>query len=312
MRFLDALRPAIAVVGPTAVGKTEISLRLAQRLEGEIISADSRLFYRKMDIGTAKPNRVELERVTHHLIDVANPDEIWNLAGYQKAAVQEIARIQERGHLPILVGGTGQYVWSVIEDWIIPAQAPDLGLRQALEHWASEIGPQELYNRLSTLDPEAAAHIEAGNVRRTIRALEVIFRTGKRFSEQRLKGASPFQWLIIGLIRSREELYQRVDERIEAMIAQGFIDEVRELLARGYSAELPTLSAIGYREIGAYLRGEISLADAVMLMKRLTRQFVRRQANWFKADDPRIHWFQCDVSSADEIERFIRDAMAEY
>jgi tRNA dimethylallyltransferase len=309
MRFLDAPRPAIAVVGPTAVGKTEISLQLAERLGGEIISADSRLFYRKMDIGTAKPSRAELGRVTHHLIDVANPDEIWNLAGYQGAAIGEIARIQARGHLPLLVGGTGQYIWSVIEDWIIPAQAPDERLRQALEHWAAEIGAQALYDRLAGIDPQAAAHIEARNVRRTVRALEVIFSTGRRFSEQRLKGESPYQWLIVGLIRPREELYRRVDQRIEAMIAQGFIDEVRDLLERGYSADLPTLSAIGYREIGAYVRGEMSLVDAVVLIKRLTRQFVRRQANWFKPDDPRIHWFECNENSTDEIEHYIRTAV---
>jgi tRNA dimethylallyltransferase len=308
MRFLEAPSPAIAIVGPTAVGKTEISLRLAERLKGEIISADSRLFYRGLDIGTAKPTAAELRRAPHHLIDVADPDEIWSLAVFQQEACAEIARIQARGHLPLLVGGTGQYVWSVIEDWKIPAQEADTRLRQALERMAAEIGYQEMYERLKKIDPAAAAHIEMRNVRRTVRAFEVILRTGKLFSEQRLKGASPYQWLIVGLIRPREELYRRVDERIDTMVANGFIEEVRGLLKRGYSPDLPTLSAIGYREMVAHVRGEMTLADAVVQIKRQTRQYVRRQANWFKPDDPSIHWFNCGEDTADEVEEYIRSA----
>jgi tRNA dimethylallyltransferase len=292
-------------VGPTAVGKTEVALQLAERMNGEIVSADSRLFYRGMDIGTAKPTREELRRVPHHLIDVANPDETWSLALFQSAANQAIEDIHFRGRLPFLVGGTGQYVWSVIENWEIPAQEPDPRLRAALEHWAQEIGPIALYERLRSIDPEAATHMEPRNVRRTVRALEVLFHTGRRFSEQSLKGESPYSWKIVGLIRPRDELYRRVDARIEAMIAQGFVEEVRTLLERGYSPELPTLSAIGYREITQYLQGKMTLDEGVVGIKRLTRAFVRRQANWFKQADPRIRWFRCGDETIDEIAKFL-------
>ncbi len=306
MRFLDAPLAVVAIVGPTAVGKTEVALQLAERLNGEIVSADSRLFYRGMDIGTAKPTREELRRVPHHLIDVAEPDGIWSLALFQSAASEAIQEIHSRGRLPFLVGGTGQYVWSVIENWEIPAQEPDLRLRAALEHWAQEIGPIGLYERLRSVDPEAAAHMEPRNVRRTVRALEVMFLTGRRFSEQRLKGESPFQWTIVGLIRPREELYRRVDARIDAMLAQGFVDEVSALLERGYNPELPTLSAIGYREITQYLQGKLTLDEAVLGIKRLTRAFVRRQANWFKQEDPRIRWFRCGDGTVDEVLGYLK------
>jgi tRNA dimethylallyltransferase len=305
MRLIDSLSTVIAIVGPTAVGKTEVALQLAERLNGEIVSADSRLFYRGMDIGTAKPTQEELRRVPHHLIDVADPDDSWSLALFQSAAIQAIDQIHSRGRLPFLVGGTGQYVWSVIENWEIPAQEPDHRLRAALERWAEDIGPIALFERLRSVDPEAAAHIEPRNLRRTVRALEVMFNTGRRFSEQRLRGESPYRWKIVGLIRPRDELYRRVDARIEAMIAQGFVDEVRSLLERGYSPDLPTMSAIGYSEIVRYLQGTMTMDEAIMHMKRLTRAFVRRQANWFKQEDPRIQWFRCWEGTVDEIEGYL-------
>ncbi len=308
MRFLDSPRPLLVLIGPTAVGKTEIALQLASRLNGEIVSANSRLFYRGMDIGTAKPARAELERVRHHLIDVADPDETWSLAVFQREAHKVITSIQAEGRLPLLVGGTGQYVWGVIEGWEVPAQTPDPGLRIAIEKWAGEIGVYGLHQRLGILDPDAAERIDPRNLRRTIRALEVIFRTGQRFSVQRLKNPSPYSLLLVGLTRPREELYARVDARIEAMMASGFEEEVRELLAKGYSPDLPTLSAIGYREMVAVIRGEITREEAVVQMKRLTRQFVRRQANWFKESDPAIHWFRVGPGTVDEIERLVRSA----
>jgi tRNA dimethylallyltransferase len=302
----DFLPPLVVIVGPTAVGKTEISIQLAERLAGEIVSADSRLFYRGMDIGTAKPTRAELARVPHHLIDVAGPDQVWSLAVFQQAAYQAIAKIHARGRLPFLVGGTGQYIRAVTEGWQIPKVKSSLPLRQALENWAAEIGPDELHDRLTALDPEAAAKIDYRNLRRTVRALEVILRTGQQFSAQRTKGVPPYRSLQIGLTRPRKELYARVDARIDAMLADGFVDEVRELLGQGYSPDLPTLSAIGYREIVAHLKGKTSLQEAVKLIKRHTRQFVRRQANWFKEDDPNIHWFKVEPNTVAEIEQLIR------
>lgn len=307
---LNLPAPLVVIVGPTAVGKTEIAIRLAETLGGEIVSVDSRLFYRGMDIGTAKPTPEEQSRAPHHLIDVADPDKVWSLADFQRAAAQTIGEIQARDRLPFLVGGTGQYIRAVLQGWEIPDQAPDPSLRAALETWRRAIGPDGLHRRLALLDPPAAAAIDARNVRRTIRALEVILRTGRRFSVQRQRARSPYALLIIGLKRPRAELYQRVDQRIQAMLAEGFIDEVRGLLARGYSPDLPTLSAIGYREIGAYLRGRMTLDEAVNQIKRLTRRFVRHQGAWFSENDPAIHWFEMEPETETRIAALIRDRSA--
>lgn len=298
--------PLIVVLGPTAVGKTEMAIQLAQRLDGEIVSADSRLFYRGMDIGTAKPTPEEQARVPHHLIDVADPDEIWGLAEFQRAAHQAVHTIHARGRLPFLVGGTGQYVRAVTEAWQIPPAAPDRRLRGILERWAVDIGPDGLHTRLAVIDPQAAAQIDFRNLRRTVRALEVIFSTGRRFSDQRLKGDSPYRSFLLGLTRPRSELYARIDARIDAMFAQGLVEEVQQLLSKGYDPGLPTLSAIGYAEVIASIQGRMTNDQARESMKRRTRQFVRRQANWFKADDVHIHWFTAGLVALDEIEAEIR------
>ncbi len=289
------------------MGKTEITIQLAERLEGEVVSADSRLFYRGMDIGTAKPTLAEQARVPHHLIDVANPEDAWSLAMFQEKACQAIAEVHQRGRLPILVGGTGQYIRAVIEAWDIPRVEPDPALREALENWVEEVGYEGLHARLAALDPAAAQRIDPRNVRRTIRALEVILRTGRRFSAQQGQGVSRYHLLLIGLNRPRAELYARIDGRIESMLKAGLVEEVRSLLEQGYSPRLPPLSAIGYREIIAYLEGEITLEEAIARMKRRTRIFVRRQANWFKPDDPDIHWFQAGPGTFDEVEALIRN-----
>ncbi len=306
MYFPDVPRPLVVIVGPTAVGKTAFALALAERLGGEIVSADSRLFYRGMDIGTAKPTLEELRRVPHHLVDVANPDETWSLALFQRAAHQAMAEIHARRRLPFLVGGTGQYVRAVTEAWELPEQQPDHRLRDVLEQWGREIGPQALHQKLALVDPAAAEKIEPNNMRRTVRALEVMFLTGRRFSDQRRKTTSPYSLLQIGLIRPRPELYARVDERIALMLRDGLVEEVQRLLDAGYAPHLPTMSAIGYREIAAYLRGEMSPEEAVAQMKRLTRVFVRRQANWFSSSDLSIHWFDAGQTSVETIEAFIR------
>jgi tRNA dimethylallyltransferase len=295
--------PLILLVGPTAVGKTELAIRIAERLSGEIVSADSRLFYRGMDIGTAKPTPAEQARVPHHLIDVATPDETWSLAMFQQAAQKIIADIHARGRLPLLVGGTGQYVRAVTQGWTPPEVKPDKRLRDEFEKLKEEKGAEWLYEKLKSIDPEAAASMDLRNVRRTIRALEVILTTGRKFSEQRGQSESPYALLTIGLKRPREELYARVDERIEAMFTAGLLDEVRALLAKGYSPELPSMSGIGYRECCQVLSGQLSEEQAKVQMKRITRVFVRRQANWFKESDPQIHWF--DTGDADVLEAVI-------
>jgi tRNA dimethylallyltransferase len=299
--------PLVVIVGPTAVGKTEVAIRLAEHLGGEIISADSRLFYRGLDIGTAKPSLDQRRRIPHHLIDVVNPDEAWSLAIYQRAARQAIKQVHSRQHLPFLVGGTGQYIKAVIQGWNIPKVEPDPRLRQVLDKWAAQIGVYELHARLALIDPQAASQIDYRNLRRTVRALEVIFTTGRRFSDQRqAAGETPYEFFILGLSRPRDELYARIDERIEVMLGAGLIDEVRSLLAQGYAPDQPSLSAIGYREIVAYLQGKMSLEEAAAIMKRRTRNFVRRQANWFKTTDPGIHWFRMGQQTTGDIEMAIR------
>ena len=274
-------------------------------MNGEIVSADSRLFYRGMDIGTAKPSFEEQQVVPHHLIDVADPGETWSLALFQRAANEAITQIQARGKMPFLVGGTGQYIRSVVEGWEIPAQEPDTSLRSVLESWAGEIGPCALHEKLALVDPVAAQAIDPPNVRRTVRALEVLLLTGQRFSDQSRRRASVYDLLMIGLYRDRKTLYQRIDDRIEMMLEDGLLKEVELLLQKGYNPDLPTFSAIGYPEMIQHLQGNLTLEEAVMLLKRKTRIFVRRQANWFKRDDPRIHWFDAATVTVDEVVDFI-------
>jgi len=299
---VESIKPKVVIlVGPTAVGKTELSIRLAEALNGEIVSADSRLLYRGMDIGTAKPSKEEMERVPHHLIDLAEPDEVWSLSIFQSKLVQTLHEIHERGHLPIVAGGTGQYIRSLMEGWTIPTVAPNPKLREMLEEMGQRIGALELHQRLQFIDPEAAKKIDINNVRRSIRALEVILTTGELFSTQKEKLPFDLDFKIIGLIRPREELYTRVDERIEQMFERGLVNEVIILLEHGYSEDLPTLSAIGYREVIQYLHGDCTLEDVKTQMRKKTREFIRRQTNWFKPDDPLIEWHAMTPDPFDRI-----------
>ena len=309
MPLTEFQRPLIIIIGPTAVGKTEISIELAESLDGEIISADSRLFYRGMDIGTAKPSIEEQARVPHHFIDIADPDQIWSLEMFQREAHRTILDIFARGRVPFLVGGTGQYVRALVEEWDIPRVAPNPKLRDVLKKWAQEIGEDGLHNRLRQLDPVAAEKIDPRNLRRTIRALEVILVSGRLFSTQKTRKPSRYKILLIGLTRPRSELYDRIDARIDAMISAGFVEEVQALLDAGYSPELPSLSAIGYRQMVEYLQGKIDMEEAITVMKRNTRRFVRRQANWFRHDDPNICWFQVGLDTNKSIELTIREIL---
>ena len=302
--------PLILIIGPTAVGKTELAIQLAERLGGEIISADSRLFYRGMDIGTAKPTREEQARVPHHLIDIADPDEILGLAVFQQKAREAIADIHTRNKIPFLVGGTGQYIRAVTEGWSPPEVKPDERLRDELRRMNEEKGEEWLYEKLKGLDPLAAEKIDPRNVRRTIRALEVIMTTGRKFSEQRGQSESPYHLMTIGLTRPRAELYERVDQRIDMMFAKGLLDEVKSLLERGYSPSLPTMSAIGYRECVRVIKGELSEEQAKAEIRRATRIFARRQANWFKESDPNIKWFRVEDRVIEKIEAYIRASIA--
>jgi tRNA dimethylallyltransferase len=299
----------VLIIGPTAVGKTELAIQLAERLNGEIVSADSRLFYRGMDIGTAKPTREEQMRVPHHLVDIADPDEILSLAVFQQKARDVIANIHIRNKIPFLVGGTGQYIRAVTEGWNPPEVEPDVRLRNELERLKDKNDIYWLYERLKYLDPLAAERIDPRNYRRTIRALEVIMTTGRRFSEQRGQSESPYHLITIGLTRPRPELYERVDQRIDAMFANGFLEEVKTLLAKGYSSSLPTMSAIGYRECIRVVKGELSEEQARAEIRRATRIFVRRQANWFKESDPNIKWFKVEEGVVETIESYLRSVI---
>ena len=285
------LPPLIAIVGPTAVGKTALSLRLAEALGGEIVSADSRQVYRGMDTGTAKATPEEQSRVPHHLIDVVDPDEALSLAQFQEMAYAAIEDILARGSIPFLVGGTGQYVMAVIEGWQIPRVAPDEALRRDLYLQAEKEGRHALHARLQALDPVAARQIDARNLRRVVRALEVCLVTGRPISEQRGKSPPPYRILMIGLEMPRAELYQRIDDRVDRMVEAGLEEEVRGLVVAGYGFDLPAMSGVGYGQYAPYLEGQTPLPDVVREIKRATRRFVRHQDNWFRRDDPRIHWF---------------------
>lgn len=293
-------RPLLALVGPTAVGKTALSLHLAAEFDGEIVSADSRLFYRGLDIGTAKPTLEERgitgDRpfIPHHLIDICSPDETITLGEYQQLAYAAIESIQARGRLPILVGGTGQYVKAVVEGWNIPRVAPQPALRQALE----QLGDAELARWLHALDAQAAAKIDPRNVRRVVRALEVILSTGRPISALQHKTPPPYRSLTIGLFLERDTLYTRIDERVDAMMAAGLLEEVASLKAAGYDRRLPAMSGLGYRQLWAYLAGEMSLAEAVERIKFETHRFARQQATWFRRDDPTIVWFEASEVAA--------------
>ena len=307
MSLKTITNPLFVILGPTGVGKTDFSLDFAEKINGEIISSDSRLFYRGMDIGTAKPSKAEMARIPHHLIDVCEPNENWSLALYQEAVKKIITDIYQRNHIPILVGGTGQYIKAIVDGWDLPEQEPDDHLREILEGIAKEKGKEAMYRILTRMDPETLNYIEYQNTRRVVRALEVILRTGKPFSDLRTTRHVPYSIFQIGIKRDRKTLYERIDMRIEKMFVDGFIDEVKALLKKGYGNDVPSMSAIGYREVSAYLNGEMSLDEAVLLMKRYTRQYVRRQANWFKETDPRIHWFEADEINTEKVILFAED-----
>lgn len=281
----------VAVVGPTAVGKSQLALRLAQDFDGQIVNADSRQVYRYMEIGTAKPSREDRSLIRHHLIDIINPDESFSLAIYQGLANKAIEGTQHQGKIPFLVGGSGQYVWSVLEGWKIPPVPPDAELRHNLQTRAREKGTYALYQELQRLDPAAATKIMPNNLRRIIRALEIYQVTGKCASQLWQKQAPPFPVLSIGLTTQRNDLYHRIDSRVEEMIKQGLVEEVRDLMARSYSLDLPSMSGIGYRHMGMFLDGRLDLPTAVQQMKHDTHRFARGQYAWFHLADSRIHWF---------------------
>ena len=278
------LPPLIVIAGPTAVGKTAAAIALARALDergAAIVSADSRQLYRGLDIGTAKPTLEERAAAPHHLIDILDPDEPFSLAQYAALARDAIAAIHARGRVPLLVGGTPLYVNALVEGWRLPQAPPDPALRAALETEAARDGLGALERRLGAVDPLAAAR-GAGNARRIIRALEVYEATGLPMSAQEGKEPPPYRPLQLGLTLARPALHARIDARVERMIAAGLVGEVRALLDRGYSPDLPALSGIGYAEIVAHLRGETTLGEAIERIKANTHRYVRHQETWLR------------------------------
>ena len=271
-------------------------MALADLLPIEVISADSRAVYRWMDIGTAKPSLAERQRLAHHLIDVVDPDERYSLALYQRQALAAVAEIVARGRLPVLVGGAGLYVSAVCDGLAMPDVPPDPSFRESMAERARVDGIEALQSDLLAVDPESALQIDPRNVRRVIRALEVFHATGTPFSFWQTPGeAPPVECVRVGLRLERQALYARIDRRIDAWIASGFVDEVRGLLERGFSPELPSMSGLGYRQLAQYVRGQIELDEAVAQLKQATHLYAKRQMTWFGRDQ-RIHWL--DATSA--------------
>jgi tRNA dimethylallyltransferase len=296
----------IAIVGPTATGKTALAIALAQRLGGEIVGADSRQVYRRMDIGTAKPTAEERALAPHHLIDVIEPDQEFSLAQYLEQAVVALEDVWSRGKQPLLVGGSGQYVWALLEGWRVPRLPPQRELRRQLEERAARQGAEALHRELAQVDPKAAARIDPRNVRRVIRALEVHRATGRPISYWQEKGPPLWEVLILGLTCPRQELYERIDARVDAMMEAGLVDEVRGLLSMGYDPSFASMSGIGYKQICQHLAGELDLATAVARIKTATHRLARQQYTWFRLDDQRIRWIDVSLGAPfDEAARLV-------
>ena len=287
----DQFPPLVTIVGPTGIGKTalaiDLSLALAEdcNLACEIVSADSRQIYQMMDIGTAKPTPEELAAAPHHLIDIVSPDYILTLAEFQERAYRAIDDIQAKGGLPLLVGGTGQWVKAVVEGWGIPHVPPDHGFRAGLEAEAGKVGREVLHARLAAVDPEAAERIDFRNLRRVIRALEVYEKTGIPISAHQQKQPPPYHTFQIGLTMPREHLYLRIDKQIDIMFQQNLLEEIYLLREQGYDWQLPAMSGLGYRQFEPYFNGDSTLDAVAASIKKETRRFIRQQYNWFRLDE---------------------------
>ena len=291
----DAL-PLIAVVGATASGKSDWALALAERMNGEIIGADSRQIYRDLDVGTAKPSFEARARVPHHLVDHVDPRDRYHLARYLEEARAALAGIRARGRRPILAGGTGQYVWALLEGWNVPAVAPDPALRSELQALAVRKGPSVLHAELAAVDPAAAQRINPNNVRRVIRALEVQRISGRQISSWH-ETRDPLDALILGPAVERPVLAARIEARVHAIFEAGLVKEVHALLAAGLPANSPGLATIGYREVVQQLRGSLARSATEAAVVLATLQLARRQVTWFRPDDARIQWLDSQTEA---------------
>lgn len=296
----------LAIVGPTAVGKSKLALRIASKVEGEIVSADSMQIYKEMNIGTSKSLPEVQKVIPHHLINLITPEKNFSVALYQKLARKIFQEITNRGHLPILVGGSGLYIKGALDDLTFPKGELNSALRKKLEEKARRKGKKALHQELENLDPEAAQLIPVNNVRRVIRALEIVYASGELFSKHRKgwkKREFVFPTLMIGLKLPRQLLYKKIENRVDEMIEKGLLREV-ERLKKTYKLALTPCQAIGYKELLAYLNGEMTLANAVDLIKKRTRHFAKRQMSWFKSDS-RIKWFDLSEQTLEQVEKAV-------
>lgn len=305
-------RPLIILTGPTAVGKTSLSLSLAKELDGEIVSADSMQVYRYMDIGTAKIREEERQGIPHHLIDVLDPWEDFNVVRFQKMAREALEEIWERGHIPIVTGGTGFYIQALLYDIHFTENNEDSSLRKELEDYARENGAEALHSRLEKVDEKAAVQIHFNNVKRVIRALEFYYQTGKKMSEhneEERKRTSPYDFKYFVLNDERENLYARINQRVDLMMEEGLVEEVQKLKEMGCDSTMVSMQGLGYKEILSYLEGECTLDEAVYKIKRDTRHFAKRQITWFKRERDVI-WLHKPDYDYDETK--IREAVLSY
>lgn len=288
--------PLLILTGPTSVGKTALSIALAKKVGGEIISADSMQVYKHMDIGSAKIRRSEMQSVPHHMLDILEPSEPFHIMLFQKYAKQYISEIQRRGHLPILVGGTGFYIQSVLYDIDFTSETDDGAYREQLQQLGEKKGDIYLHEMLKEVDPVSAETIHPNNRKRVIRALEYHHLTGERISEhneEQHEKESAYRACYFVLNDVREKIYARIDERVEQMLKDGLVDEVKGLMQRGCTKEMTAMQGLGYKEILDYLNGDISLERAVYLIKRDTRHFAKRQLTWFRREKDVI-WINKD------------------
>lgn len=310
------MEPVIVLVGPTASGKTGLSIELAKIINGSIVSADSMQIYRHMDIGTAKPDAIERSEIRHYMIDEVNPDENFSVAKYREMAMKYISKIIEEGGHPIIVGGTGLYVNSLLYNINFSETICDEGLRESLKTEANEKGNRYLYNKLLAIDPEAALKIHENDVKRVIRAIEVYTHTNRPISQHahlsRLE-PPPYNYIVFGLNWVRGKLYERIDKRVDSMLQSGLVEEVKNLMKLGYDKGTTAMQGIGYKEILNYLKGECSLEETIYILKRDTRHYAKRQLTWFKRLDG-IHWLDVDENSnlKELAEKIIQECIATF
>ena len=295
----------LVIVGPTGIGKTDIAIEISKRISSEIVSADSRQIYRFMDIGTSKPSKETLEKYPHHFINILNPDEDYSAGQFAKEARKVIERISNRRNIPLITGGSGLYIKALLEGFFGADFRDDI-IRKQLQQKLKEKGYKNLYNELEKVDPHGATQIHPNNTKRVLRNLEVYYITGKPISEFQKSQNDPanFKWIKFGLSINREQLYKRINQRVDKMLEEGLIDEVESILKKGYSPELNSLNSVGYKEAIHYLNGKISLEDCIDLIKQNTRNYAKRQIIWYRREKD-IQWINMEIGNNSIVDRLL-------